>query len=407
VRAARGERVTAGALGNPILAYEVDNAPFPGGPPAAGMARENMTTATLPLAPLYQRGARVRRADAQVRVAEADARAARQRIALDAAHAYYRAALAQVTAAAAQDLARWLDSVVVYNRTRVREGVAAEADLFRSELERDRAVAEADLEAADLARARAELSAFLGDPRTVATEVAVALDDAPLALPAAPPSLATPARPGPGVAQSPAPAGADVDRRPDVGAARERLAAAGAGRAVEQTMIVRELGATVGVKQSAGTNSMIAGLSLPLPLFDQNRGERARATAERDAAAFDLAAQERAARADLAGATEAARILTARASALARRDSAGRAPAYLARADEARAIALGAYREGAVSLLQVLDAARAWGEARVAYYRTLCAQHEAVLALVVARGDDLIAAVPTLMPTPVRGASTR
>jgi cobalt-zinc-cadmium efflux system outer membrane protein len=152
-------------------------------------------------------------------------------------------------------------------------------------------------------------------------------------------------------------------------------------------------------------NSMMGGVSLPLPLFDQNRGELARARAERDAAAFDLAARERTARAELLGAEAAARILTERAGVLAARDSSGRVAAYLTRADEARAIALGAYREGAVLLLQVLDAARAWGEARVAYYRTLYAQHEAVLALLVARGDDLAVALPTLTPAAAAGRS--
>jgi cobalt-zinc-cadmium efflux system outer membrane protein len=407
-RAARGARTTAGVLGNPMLAYQVENAPFPGGAPVTGMARENMTTATLPLAPLYQRGARVRQADAAVRAADADARAARQRVALDAARAYYRTAVATVSADAAENLARWLDSVVAYNRTRVSQGVAAEADLIRSQLERDRAAADAGMEAAELARARADLAAFVGDPETASLELAVALEDAPLAMPAPTPSGAVPAAAAVAAGTTSrtrttdAPiTAAPVDRRPDVLAARERLSAASAGVAVEQRMIIRELGATLGVKQSAGTSSMVAGVSVPLPLFDQNRGELTRARAEHDAAGFDLAARERTARAEVIGAEAAACILTERAGVLAARDSAGRGAAYLARADEARAIALGAYREGAVSLLQVLDAARAWGEARVAYYRTLYAQHEAVLALLVARGDDLAAALPTLTPAPL------
>jgi outer membrane protein, heavy metal efflux system len=418
VRAARGSRRTAGTLGNPVLAYQAENAPFPGGPPIAGMARENMSTATLPLAPLYQRWPQVRRAEAEVRAAEADALAARQRVTLDAARAYYRTALAQVSAASTQDVAGWLDTLVAYNRTRVREGVAAEADLLRSELERDRAVADASLEAAELARARAQLAAFVGEPGPGSTELVVALEDAPLVMPSAAPdsapalgvlatSTAAPTRIGARGGAEVAPGA--LERRPEVRAARERLAAAGAGTGIEQTMIIRELGATIGVKQTAGVNSMIAGLSLPLPLFNQNRGELTRARAERDAAAFELAARERSARADLAGAAEAARILTDRAVELARRqpEAGDGRPAYLARADEARAIALGAYREGAAPLLQVLDAARAWAEARVAYYRTLYAQHEAVLGLVVARGDDLVAAVAALTPAPVRGASTR
>jgi outer membrane protein TolC len=66
-----------------------------------------------------------------------------------------------------------------------------------------------------------------------------------------------------------------------------------------------------------------------------------------------------------------------------------RGASYLARADEVRRIALGAYREGAIPLIQVIDAARAWGEARIAYYQILYAQHESVLALLVAEGVDI------------------
>jgi hypothetical protein len=49
VRAAEGSRVTAKSFGNPILGYQVDQTPFPGGRPIVGMEREAMTTATLPL----------------------------------------------------------------------------------------------------------------------------------------------------------------------------------------------------------------------------------------------------------------------------------------------------------------------------------------------------------------------
>jgi cobalt-zinc-cadmium efflux system outer membrane protein len=371
-----------------VLAYEVENARLPGGPSVSGMDRENMTTATLPLEALYQRGPRVRRADAEVRATEADARATRQQVSLDAAHAFYRTALAQVSAAVAGDIARWLDSVVAYNRTRVQAGVAAEADLLRSELERDRAAADATLEEAELARARAGLAAFLGDLSSSSMEIIVALDDAPLAFPGALPVASVQDT---RIAARTADLTSDMlERRPDVRAARERVVATRAGTVAEQRMIVRQLGATFGIKQSAGVNSMIAGVSVPFPLFDQNRGELARASAEYDAATFELATRERLARADLAGATAAARLLSDRATLLARRDTASnRVATYLARADEARAIALGAYEEGAVPLLQVLDAARAWGEARLAYYRIIYAQHEAVLALAAARGDDI------------------
>ena len=393
-RVARGARTTAGTLENPMLDYQVENTPFPGGRPLVGLVAEHMTTATMPLAPLYQRGARVAQADALVRAADAETRATGQRVALDAARAYYRTALAEIGADAADNLSRWLDSVVIYNRTRVQQGVTAEADLIRSEIERDRALADASIAAAELARARADLSMYLGDPTTMRGRWRVAVDDRPLFM---------------AVVHATGSRDANVDSattarlRPDVTAARERLVAATAATSLEQRVRLRQLGATFGVKQSGGVNSMLAGVSVPLPMFDQNRGALSGARAARDAAGFELIAQERSARADLLGAQEAARLLTERATMLAARDSAGRGARYLARTDEARAIALGAYREGAVSLLQVLDAARAWGEARLSYYRTLFAQHEAVLALVAAQGDDVATALPTLMTMPTNG----
>src|SRR5213594_1880310 len=371
VRAARGSRSTAGTLGNPILMYQVENQPLPGraAPP---MDREMMLTATLPLEPLYQRWSRVSGANAEIRAAEADAQADRQRVELDATRAFYRMARAQVALAAARDLTAWLDSVVAYNRTRVKEGVAAEADLIRSELERDRAEADATMQEADLARVQADLSVFLGDQPS---PLVVVVLDARLALP----DVGLGSRAG--------------SARPDIRAARERVAAAGAGVTTERTNLIRQLGITVGMKRTSGTTSLIAGVSMPFPLFDQNRGAIARAAAEREAATFDLAAQERIGRAEIVGASESARLLTERAGVLA---DPARGQGYLARADEARRIALGAYREGAVPLIQVIDAARAWGEAQLVYYQILYAQHESVVQLLVAEGQDVASTLPPL-----------
>ena len=386
IRAARGSRVTAGTLGNPVLSYEVDNTPFPGGSTIPGLDREAMTMATLPLEPLYQRGARIRRANADVRVAEAELRAARQSVALVAANTFYRTAAAQVQLSAARDLASWLDSVVTYNGARVSQGAAAEADLIRSELERDRALAEVAMDAADLARARADLSVFLGDAEMSSAMQPVVADSLPFDLTGSVRAGDTPPRSPIDTSSVASLIRAALISRPDLQAARERVEAARAGVASEHTMLFRQLGATIGTKQMGGTTSMIAGVSLPFPLFDQNRGEVARATAEREADEFELAAQKRTASAEIAGAYEAARVLTVQANALTHP---GR-QSYLARAAEARRITFGAYREGAVPLLQVLDAARAWEEAQTTFHRVLFAQHQSILALRVAEGIDIM-----------------
>lgn len=300
-----------------------------------------------------------------------------QRAALDATRAFYRTALAQVNVATARDLLFWLDSLVTYNRFRAQQGVAAEADLIRTQLERDRAAADATIEEAELAQAKAELSTFVGVSPAAADLLTIAVEERPFVLP--------------GELVSSASSRSILGARPEVRAARKRVTAANAGVSSEYTMIFRQLGATFGTKQVAGTTSLIAGLSLPVPLFDPNRGEIVRASAERDAAAYELAAQERSVSAEVSGAYEAARLLTERTTAMAS-DTSG----FLARANDARRIALGAYREGAVPLIQVIDAARAWGEARLSYYRILYAQHLGIASLVFAEGGDLLSTLPAL-----------
>jgi cobalt-zinc-cadmium efflux system outer membrane protein len=366
VRAARGNRAWAGSIDNLTFGIQLENMRVPGRLPVP-MDRETMYTAMLPLETIYQRGPRVRQAGAELEAARADTSALAIQLALDAAHAYYRTALAQLELETAVDLAAWLDSVAAYNRVRAKEGLAAEADLLRSEVERDRMSAEAAMRAADLAGVRAELAAFFPSPR-----------------------VTVPAEPL-GVTPETAGTGAPLPR---LEAMRQRLRAMDAAVAAERSMLIPQLGVMLGAKQSVGRTSLVGGLSLPLPLLNRNGGRIDRAKGERDAAAFELAREERAANAVLAAATEASRRLSAEAMTLSAKTSTG-GSAYLARAEEVRRVALGAYREGAVPLITVVDAARAWGDARITYFKLLFAQHEAVLAHFAARGIDPLEALPS------------
>jgi len=369
VRAAQGGLSSARAWSNPIVSFEsqeMDQAPGMTAP----QQRETMTTAILPLEPLYQRGPRIKRAQALIRAGEADVLTQRQQLAVDAADVFYQVALAQVNVAATRSLAQWFDTVVTYNSVRVREGVTAEADLIRSELERDHVLNDLAMAESELARAEADLQAFVG-ARLPSGVMQVDVDSLPMATEIAAPT--------------------DRVSRPEVEAARERLVASEAGTSAERRMLLREVGAMVGTKNSPGSSSLVAGFTLPFPLLDQNRGSIAAARAERDVAQSELEHEKRNAEAELSGAVTAARILSKRVATF----GSGRV-SYLARAEEARRIALGAYREGGTSLLQVIDAARAWKEARNSYFETLFAQHLAVIRLLVAEGIDVIDAWPAI-----------
>jgi outer membrane protein, heavy metal efflux system len=361
VRVEQGALSAARTWSNPIVSFESQQMdPVPGAAPQ----RETMTSAMLPLEPLYQRGSRIKRAQALIRATESDALTERQRVAADAADVFYQVALAQVDVDATRSLAQWFDTVVTYNSVRVREGVAAEADLIRSQLERDHVLNDLAMAESDLARAQAGLQTFVGG-RSQVDMPRVDIDSLPLSI-----AITT---------------SNDRASRPAVEAARQRLVASEAATSTERRLFLHDVGAMVGTKNSAGTSSLVAGFTLPFPLLDQNRGSIAVARAERDVAQLELDQEKRSAAADLIGAENAAHILTDRVATFGA-GSAG----YLARADEARRIALGAYREGGTNLLQVIDAARAWKEARNSYFETLFAQHLAVIRLMVAEGVDVI-----------------
>ncbi len=348
-----------------MLDYRVERAATAGGAPA--IERETMLTATVPLDALYRWGPRAERASAEYRAALGDAAATRQRVLLEAARAFHRVGVAQVGVAASRDLAAWFDSLVVYNRMRVREGVAAESDLIRSEVERGRAGASVALMVAELARARADLTPFLADGVAQGRSLVVAVPREPLPLPA----------------ESHVPSAS-----PELRAARERAAGALAGVTMERRSVVRQADATIGTKSMGGAMAFVVGASFPFPLFDQNRGEMARASGERDAARQDLIGIERRIRADIVAAQTAADALTSSAAALTS-SAGGGDSGFLQKADEARRIALAAYREGAVPLVHVLDAARAWGEAHLAFAQLIAAQRDSVFELLASLGIDL------------------
>lgn len=369
VDAAWGGRRTAGTFPNPIAAYEAENLSAPGGPAPTGLQREVSILATIPLEPLYQRGPRVRRANEDVRAAEANLTLARRLVALDAARAFYRVALAQVAADAAADIQTGIDALATYNQVRFTEGAAAEGDLIRVQVEGARVATDAVMAQIDLARARAELKPYLIGSAALADapdSLRVAVEDAALG----------------GVGLPPLARFVEQARltRPDLTAARARAEAAQAETSLQRALILRQLGATIGAKRIGDVNTMVLGVSIPVPLFDRNRGEVQRASAERVGAEQELEWAERSAVAEVEAAYVAARLLSEHAARLR--------GTLLQRAEESRRIALAAYEEGAGSLLQVLDATRALADARNAYYRTLFTQRQSLLELNVAAGAE-------------------
>ena len=365
VSAAEGSRQTATAFPNPIATYWMENARFPGQGPLNGLDREISAYATLPLEPFLQRSSRVARTTGEVRAAEATVTGTEQQVALDAAHAFYRVALAQASVDAVRENRAAVEQLVGYLRTRVAQGANPEGELIRAEVERDRAETDVTLAEVDLLRAQATLRPFLGATVTLATIRVAKLSAARNRAALAP--LSDFAAHG-------------LRERGELRTGRAKVEAAAGAVSVERSLLVRQLGATFGVKRTAGTNAMVGGVSVTVPLFDRNHGEIQRATGEQLAAEQEVRWLERTISSEIEGAYQVAERLTARVTAVQ--------PTLPARAEESLRIALAAYQEGAATLLQVLDASRALTDARLAVARLVAAASESVFELGMAAGYD-------------------
>lgn len=379
VAAARGNRASAGEFANPLLTYQVENGPFFGAARPPGVTTETSFFATFPIEGLYQRWPRMRRADQELLASRSELVSTRRLVVLDATRAFYRVALAQASVDAAEEIESRLEALAAYNQARVAEGVAAEGDLIRIQVEVARAATTATLEQVELARARAALLPFLGEDAGAPPpldSLSVSVEDSVLVNDSLPPLQQFVALAGTG--------------RPDLRAARARVAAARAEASFQRTLLVRQVGLVFGTKRLSGFSTLIAGVTLPLPIFEQNRGARATAAGERAAAEAELVWSERLALAEVEAAYRVAELLTRQAARLR--------GGFMARADESRRITLAAYEEGAATLLQVLDVSRAWAEAQVLHYRVLFAQRQSVLELNVAAGLEPDAGVTVPIP---------
>lgn len=336
--AARGTLRTAGTWSNPVLTYQVENAALPGSK-VNGLEREESIFATLPLEPLYQLGPRVKRARLEVAAADFELGETRRTARLAVSSAFFRAAAAQIAVRSGIEVNSWLDSLILYTGSRVKEGVAAEADLLRLQVEAGRAEVDLAISRMELGRELSELALLTGiHTDSVSIDAAATL----------PLSNAT-------ASSLDSLTAVAFASRSDLAAASTRAKAASAAISIERRAIVREIGAMAGVKNMEGERSLMAGLSVPFPLFDRNAGEIQRARAEQRVAASEYELVRRRVAADIQ-ATLAATV--AFESALARtRD-------LLSKAEESRRIAEAAYREGAVPLSQVIEAARTLADAR-------------------------------------------
>ena len=285
-----------------------------------------------------KRGYRRAIAEADADAATAVRRDAERQVALDTVHTYMRALRARDVGASLTQQRASLETLIEQLRRRVAEGYAAEADLLRLTTEDTRLLLESARTRAELTRALADLGRLMGS-ETVPQA-------AQLQRPAA---VAVPAVDGAALASA-------VATRPDVAVASAREARGEAVASLEHARRLPDPSVTTGYKRTQQHNTLIAGVTLSVPLFEHNGQARALADAARRAAAVDALGVRQRAEADARQAIETARQLAEAAD--------GVRQVLLAPADGVRDAARATFREGTADILKLVDAERVYAEAQ-------------------------------------------
>lgn len=358
IDAARGGLRQARTRPNPVLGLEVDN--FNGSGELRGMeGAETTFTLSQELELGGQRSARIRAANMELRGAELDHLLRGLDLVRDVQGAFYEALAAQ----ALVDIARErLETAEALSASVARRVNAARDPLMAG------ARADAALGEARIALARAEAAA-IGARQNLANITGLPegfnLRGEDFSLPAAEDHNHALAAEAPDMAR----ALAERDRA----AANFRL---------ERSLSYANPDLTIGYRRFEDRNdegALVAGVSVPLGVFNRNRGAVARARAEAQQAEFEAEARRRALAREYAALQ---RAVEAEVNAVRRIEE-----DVLPQSERALALARNGYDRGAFSYLDVLDAQRALSDARQSRVDALrdFYTHEAALDRLTAR----------------------
>ncbi|HVH66595.1 MAG TPA: TolC family protein [Gemmatimonadales bacterium] len=354
VDSARAERTIARALPNPTYLG------IPGNP--------YQYSVSLPIDLSPERLYRTQAASRGQGVAEFTRRDVLRQVDFNVRQGFYDLLLADALRHIALEQHDTFRQLLIADSVRLRAGDLPQRDLIKSELEFARAEAAVTRADAGVRAARLALQALMGvsDPDTgfritgdlqSAPALAVPIDSLlPLAL----------------------------SNRPDLAAAREQVDQSRSFKALATADLFPVPVVSV-VYQNTPFESgsrYALGVAVPIPLFYWNGGERHRASAGLSAA--EVAVQRARVQIESEVAVAVGSFQSARV--LAERYRSG----LLDKSAEALETARFAYRQGAASLLELLDAIRTYGDTRSEYYSTIHDYWVAAYALRRAVGAEVV-----------------
>lgn len=338
VKTATGSARQLSAFPNPVVELRREHWNSP-------IANDDYATVTIPLDLMMRRNALRSAGRDAVAAAVADSAVAARRLDVTVTIAYLQSALANELASIAADRARALRGMSEFEARRFREGAVAEGVAVRTRLESDRAQLELASALADVERSRAALAFAMGAAPDAVGAAALSAGPTPIE------RLLT-------VEEA---VDLAMRHRPEIAAAERRVAAARSMVSAEWRATLPDAGVQLGAKRTGGYDTGVAAISIGLPIFDRASGARQRARGELQVAEAELRTERDRLSSDVAGSLLAYRELYAARPA-------GTAALAGGGAEVAR-IAEASYREGAIPLMELLDAERAHADFRAALAR--------------------------------------
>ena len=308
-----------------------------------------------------KRERRMEVADAVVRRTELERQVTARQITARVSLAYWSAAAASELAELMRQDINNFDAVVQYHRDRVREGAMAELDLLRILLERDRLAVTLENAQQEASRAKLILQREMGRQEFSEIALTSALGE---------------------IREVPAPDIASaVAARPEDRVVQQSIAQAQSNLRLQHALAKPDPEVLFGYKRTAGFDTLLGGFQINLPVRNRNQGAIETAAADIRVAQAQKAILDRQLRSEITIAyseyLNRKRLLTQTIGPMR------------TRADEVARIVMGAYREGGIDLLRLLDAERTRIETNVMYYRALAEYQQSFTALQIAVGGRL------------------
>ena len=348
----KAQEVTANLRPNPVLSWDSQFIPIFDPGSFSSDTLNNLQQFDVGVGYLFERGRkrqnRLKAAQDATAVTESQVTDAERTLTFNVAQQFINALLANSNLQFAQEDLNSFQQTASISEQRYKAGDISEGDLLKIKLQMLQF--QTDVTAAQVARVQAlgslrQLIGYSALPRNY--DVAGDLNYQPLT------------------------AGLDdlqalaLQTRPDLRAAKQGITAAQSQISLAKANGKQDLNATINYSHVSGLSSTSLFFNIPLPIFNRNQGEIARTRSALNQAQFSAQGAEDTVMTDVMNAYEA----TATNQEVVKLYTSG----YLKQAEDSRNISEYAYRGGAATLLDFLDAQRSYRATQLAYRQALAA----------------------------------